>query len=329
MKVLRWGLIGAGDIARKRVAPALRDLSNCEFVSVSRSRSELAEEFANEFGARKWFADWRELISDDEIDAVYIATPVYLHAEQTVAAAEARKHVLCEKPMALDPSECDSMIAACRSNRVNLGIAYYRRFYPAIQRVNEIIASGEIGKVSIAQINAFEYFDPPSEHPRHWFIEKNKSGGGPMMDFGCHRLEIFANLFGEATHIESLVSNNALGRAVEDTAVASIKFEGGACATLTVTHAAIEPQDTFDIYGTKGSIRIPTLNSGEMIIKVGGEERREQHPPAANIHAPLIEDFAESVLTGREPAVTAEDGRNVSQLVAEIYQSARTEVPTL
>ena len=140
MGVVRWGLIGAGDIARKRIAPALRDLPNCEFVSVSRSRSELAEEFANEFGARKWFADWRELVSDPEIDAVYIATPVYLHAEQTIAAADAGKHVLCEKPMALSVKECDEMIAACRSNDVKLGIAYYRRFYPVIKRVKEIIA---------------------------------------------------------------------------------------------------------------------------------------------------------------------------------------------
>src|SRR5438045_665812 len=118
MSVVKFGLVGAGDIARKRVAPALRDLSNGEFVSVSRSRPELAESFAREFGARKWFADWREQIADDEIDAVYLATPVNVHAEQTIAAAEAGKHVLCEKPMALTVKECDEMIAACRANDV-------------------------------------------------------------------------------------------------------------------------------------------------------------------------------------------------------------------
>ena len=150
MGVVRWGLIGAGDIARKRIAPALRELPNCDFVSVSRSRSDLAEEFAKEFGAPKWFADWRELVADPEIDAVYIATPVFLHAEQTIAAAKAGKHVLSEKPMALSVKECDEMIAACRANNVKLGIAYYRRFYPLIKRVKEIIASGEIGKPAFA-----------------------------------------------------------------------------------------------------------------------------------------------------------------------------------
>src|SRR5262249_57676488 len=120
----------------------------------------MTEAFANEFGAKRWYGGWRELIADDEIDAVYIATPVHLHAEQTVAAGEAGKRVLCEKAMAMNPGECDQMIAACESGHVALGVAYYRRFYPAIRRVKEIIASGEIGKPVIAQINAFERFNP-------------------------------------------------------------------------------------------------------------------------------------------------------------------------
>src|SRR5262245_53078283 len=96
---IKWGLIGCGDIARKRVAPALRDSPLCELIAVSRAKAHLAESFASEFGARRWYSDWRELLADKEIEAVYIATPVHLHSEQTVAAAETGKHVLCEKPM--------------------------------------------------------------------------------------------------------------------------------------------------------------------------------------------------------------------------------------
>ena len=114
--VLKWGLIGCGDIARKRVAPALRELPDCELVAVSRARGEQAEACAREFGARRWYARWQDLLADEEIDAVYVATPVHLHATQTVAAAAAGKHVLCEKPLALNVGECDRMIAACRAN---------------------------------------------------------------------------------------------------------------------------------------------------------------------------------------------------------------------
>src|SRR6185369_8026740 len=147
---VRWGLIGAGDIVRKRVAAALRETAGSELVAVSRRDASQAEATATDLGARLWFSEWRDLVASPEIDAVYIATPVYLHAEQTIAAAEAGKHVLCEKPMGLSVRECDEMIAACQANNVKLGIAYYRRFYPAVKRAKEIINSGEIGKVSVA-----------------------------------------------------------------------------------------------------------------------------------------------------------------------------------
>ncbi|MEP6902373.1 MAG: Gfo/Idh/MocA family oxidoreductase [Actinomycetota bacterium] len=321
MKTLNWGLIGAGDISRKRIAPALRDLPNCNFVAVNRARADLAAEFAAEFGAEKWFANWEDLLADDRVEAVYIATPVFLHARQTIAAARAGKHILCEKPMALSAAECDEMITACNSNRVKLGIAYYRRFYPVITRVKEIIASGELGKIAFAQVSAFEFFNPSREHSRYWLLEKEKSGGGPMMDFGCHRLEVLENLFGEVKHLKSIVSNAIFGREVEDTASALFQFAGGTCANLTVSHAASEPQDTLDIFGTKGSIHIPVLNGAEIRIRIGNEERIESHPPAANVHEPLIEDFTEAVLNNAEPTVTGEIGRRIALLEEEIYRN--------
>ncbi|HEX8639362.1 MAG TPA: Gfo/Idh/MocA family oxidoreductase [Pyrinomonadaceae bacterium] len=325
MKALKWGLIGAGDIARKRVAPALRDLPNCDFVAVSRSRSELAESFAAEFGALKWYADWREMLSDEEIEAVYIATPVHLHAEQTIAAARAGKHVLCEKPMALNVEECDEMLAACRANDVKLGVAYYRRFYPLIERIKRIISSGEIGKIAVAQINAFEYVDLAPDDPQHWFLEKEKSGGGPMMDFGCHRLEVLTNLFGAVTDLKSLVANVVFDREVEDTAIAVLQFANKICASLIVTHAALERQDTLDIFGTRGSIHIPVLNQPEMKIKTENGERLENHPTHQNTHQPLIEDFAEAVLANREPRVGGETGKAIAVLEERIYESYRPE----
>ncbi|MEP6703999.1 MAG: Gfo/Idh/MocA family oxidoreductase, partial [Acidobacteriota bacterium] len=303
---------------RKRIAPALNDLENCELAAVSRGRADLAEAFAREFGVKNWFADWREMLTAD-IDAVYIATPVFLHAEQTIAAAEAGKHVLCEKPMALNADECDRMIAACKANNVRLGIAYYRRFCPVLERVRQLITSGEIGRPVVAQINAFEYVDMAPDSERHWFLEKAKSGGGPMMDFGCHRLEVLTDLFGKVRRAESITANVEFDREVEDTAAVLLQFDSGPCASLVVTHAAREPQDTLEIYGTAGSIHIPVLNSGDMNIKTADGERVESHPPHTNIHQPLIEDFAEAVLTNREPRVGGDTGRAVALLEDAIY----------
>jgi predicted dehydrogenase len=320
MNGLKWGLIGCGDIAQKRVAPALRDLQNCELIAIARSRPELAESFANQFGARRWYPAWRELLADPDIDAVYIATPVYLHAAQTIAAAESGKQVLCEKPMAMNVKECDEMITACRSNNVKLGIAYYRHFYPVIERIKSVIASGEIGKPALAQINAFEWFDPQPDHSRYWLLKKEFAGGGPMFDFGCHRIEALVNLFGPIKRVASVVSNVMLDRDVEDTAAAAFQFESGTCGMLSVTHAACEARDTMEIFGTRGSISVPVVNAGEIRIKTNNVERVEAHLPAANIHQPLIEDFVEAVLADRPPKVSGEIGRMVAKVEAEIYE---------
>jgi len=324
--LVRWGLIGAGDVARKRVAPALRDATASELVAVSRARPELAESFAKAFGARRWYPRWQELVADPEIDAVYVATPVHLHAAQTIAAAEAGKHVLCEKPMAMDVAECDCMIAASRAHGVRLGVAYYRHFYPAVRRIKELLAHGEIGEPVLAQVDAFERFNPPPDHERYWFVKRAEAGGGPMFDFGCHRLEVLISLFGPVRQVTGLTANVIFDREVEDTAVALLQFERGACATVTVTHAAIEPRDTLRIFGTDGSIHVAALNAGGICVTSHGQECQESYPPAPNIHQPLVQDFVDAVLHGRDPSVNGDLGREVAEIEERIYGVARQPI---
>jgi predicted dehydrogenase len=297
----------------------LRDLANSEFIAVSRARADLAASFAQKFGARRWYADWRELLADDEIQAVYLATPVYLHAAQTIAAAEAGKHILCEKPMALATAECDRMIAACQANGVQLSIAYYRHVYPVLQRVKELLAAGAIGQPVIAQINAFERFNPTPEHSRYWFVKKEFAGGGPMMDFGCHRIEVLLNVLGSITNVQASVSQVLFQREVEDTATALFQFANRANATLTVTHATQESQDTFSLFGSEGSLHIASLNQGNLTIRTSAGERTEAHPPHANIHQPFIEAFADAVLAGQAPPVGGALGREVQRIIEMIY----------
>ena len=318
--MIRWGLIGCGDIARKRVAPALNNSANSTLVAVSRANRDLLDTFADEFGAEKRYADWRELVVDEDIDAVYVATPVHLHEQQTIAAAEAGKHILCEKPMALNVAQCDQMISACNDNAVKLGIAYYRHFYPVVRRVKEIIESGEIGVPVFVQINAFEWFNPEPGHPREWLLKPELSGGGPMFDFGCHRVEVFLDIFGAIKDVKSTMSNVLFERQVEDVATAQFQFESGACATLNVSHAARQPQDTFDLFCSRGSINVPVLSGGTMRIITEKGERIEEHPPACNIHQPLIEDFVNSIIDDRSPVVGGEIGKRVAQIIEGVYK---------
>ena len=312
--MIKFGLIGCGDIAQKRVAPALRDSTICELVAVSRARSHLAESFATEFGARGWYADWRELLQDDDISAVYVATPVHLHAEQTIAAIEAGKHVLCEKPMALSVDECNRVIATRDHHNVKLGVAYYRHFYPVVKRIRQIIDDGEIGTAVIAQMNAFEWFDPPAGQGRSWLLKKQLSGGGPMFDFGCHRIELLLDLFGSVEDVKAKATNQFFHREVEDVGTVVMHFERGTIATLTVAHSAQQPQDTFDIFGSAGSIHVPVLNEGKLRVITKAGIREESHPAASNLHAPLIDDFARAIMEDREPLVDGAIGLAVARI---------------
>ncbi|MBD3374271.1 gfo/Idh/MocA family oxidoreductase [candidate division KSB1 bacterium] len=319
MKKLNWGLIGCGDISQKRVAPALRDLPECHLVAVNRARTDLAESFAREFGAKQWYADWQDLLNNKDIDAVYIATPVNLHAEQTIAAANAGKHILCEKPMAMNTQECDQMIAACKENNVKLSIAYYRHFYPVIERIKTILNSGQLGTVIMATINAFEKFDRKPGEPRYWLLEKEKSGGGPMMDFGCHRIEVLVNLLGDVTDVKSITDTIHYDRSVEDTASALIKFKAGMRGVLNVNHAIFESQDTLDIWATEGSIHVSTLNKGDLTMITSDGIATESHPPHKNVHLPHIQAFTHSVLNDTPVPVEGNEGKKITAILDLIY----------
>ena len=226
--------------------------------------------------------------------------------------------------MAMDAAECDRMIAACRASGVLLGIAYYRRFYPSVICVKALLDAGAIGTPVFAQMTAFEPFDPPPGGPRYWLVERTRSGGGPMADFGCHRLEVLLHLLGPVGHVSSEVTTVALQREVEDTAVALLHFARGASAVVAVSNAAADRQDTLDIFGTRGSIRVGSLNGGTIAVRADGDERIETYPPASNLHLPLVDDFLEAIRTARAPSVDGETGRAVAKIQDAIYAHTPT-----
>jgi predicted dehydrogenase len=130
---------------------------------------------------------------------------------------------------------------------------------------------------------------------------------------------VLLHLLGPVSRVRSILANVVLPREVEDTAAALLQFERGPCAMLAVTHAAADRQDTIDLFGTRGSIRAASLNAGDIVVRAGGEERCESHPPAPNVHQPLIEDFVDAVQAGRDPTVDGRVGRAVAVIQDDIY----------
>lgn len=285
--MLNWIVVGVGDITRKRVLPAIQNESRSHLYGiVTRDPAK-----ASSYSARVW-TSLTEALRDPEVHAVYVASPVFLHAPQTIESLQAGKHVLCEKPMAMNEAEARSMVRASQESNKTLGIAYYRRTYPKVQRAKKLIEAGAIGKPVIAELTCHTWFD--GQGPRSWLADPAKSGGGPLFDIASHRIDILNFLFGQPRRVSGHLSNVIHNYAVEDNATVMIDYEGGARGIVDVRWNSKVERDECRIRGTEGEINLDPLNGPDLIYS-GGKEHLPTHQ---NLHFPMIENFVDAVLQG-------------------------------
>jgi predicted dehydrogenase len=275
-------------------------------------------EFQQRHGIPKGCGDPAEIFTDSEIDAVYLATPVFLHCLHTIEAAEHGKHVLCEKPMARDAAECQRMVDACRSHGVKLGIAYYRRFYPVVQKIEELLRTEALGKVILVRSTLVS---PTSLEPAAWRFVPDQGGGGLLMDMVSHRLDLLCMLFGQPLSVSALTATRDLGIPVEDTGSLLIEFADGVHAAVFASHCIHAEMDDFEIFGTLGSLRVSPLNESELIVS-GATNATFHLPKADNVHLPLIEDFNQAIRGNHEPRISGLEGMKTSVLLEASYQAA-------
>jgi 1,5-anhydro-D-fructose reductase (1,5-anhydro-D-mannitol-forming) len=290
--MVNWLLIGIGDIARKRVLPAILAEPRSNLYALLTRDPHKAEAYS---GALV-FTDLAAALSDPAVDAVYVASPVALHAEQTLASLRAGRHVLCEKPVALDYPQAASMAAAARETGRLLGISYYRRLYPKLLRAKHLILEGAIGRPVLVEANYHGWLESPD---RGWLKDPALAGGGPLYDVGSHRIDAANFLFGRPLRATGLLSNALHELAVEDSATTLIEYAGGLHAVVDVRWNSRIQRDQFRIIGTEGEISLDPLNGPALRLLDGkGNLREEQLPTHANVHLPLIEDFVAAVLDG-------------------------------
>ena len=318
-----WGLAGCGEIAEKRVVKAIQASAQGRLAGCTRRNTQRLAEFRSRHSIPKGYADYRELVSDPELEAVYLATPVWLHGSQTIAAAENGKHVLCEKPMAMNPQECRRMIHACRSNGVKLGVAYYRRFYPVVLKMRELLGQGAIGQPILVRSTLVEQARLNEGGHPGWRFVRNQGGGGLLMDMASHRLDVLAMLFGRPESVAALTDTRVCPVEVEDTGSLLIRFAGGIHATVFASHCVEPPRDDFEILGTRGCLRAVPLN-GDRLVLLGAGEKTFLAPKAENVHQPLVEDFNGAILEDRPPAVPGEEAMTASLLLEAAYRSAQS-----
>lgn len=320
---VRWGILGCGDIAVKRVADAILEDEGSILLAACRRNEENLASFCKRFKVEKACTIDADLINDPEIDVVYVSTPVSLHLHHTALAAQAGKHVLVEKPMARSAEECRSMIDICKRQGVKLGVAYYRRFYPAVQRIKEILQSGDLGRPLCISAATATPFDINPNEDGYWRVEPDE-GGGALMDIGSHRLDLFLDLLGEVIEVKAHCSTLAGDYQGEDCATLTMTFASGCHGTLQCFFRTPVELDDFTVIGTKGRMTSSPLNDGQLLIDIPPHSSVEDLKPCANFHAPLITDFREAVELDRAPKIPGEEGLKVNEVMEKAYNDARS-----
>jgi 1,5-anhydro-D-fructose reductase (1,5-anhydro-D-mannitol-forming) len=320
MSAINWVVAGIGDIARKRVIPAIQAEPRSSLYGFVTRDPAKADPYP---GARTW-QTIEEAVADPAVHAVYIALPVAMHAAATVAALRAGKHVLCEKPMAMHFAQAQAMVTEARSCECLLGVSYYRRLYPKLIRAKQLIAEGAIGLPLIAEANCHGWTE--ILEGREWLMNPALAGGGPLYDIASHRIDAMNFLFGRPERATGILSNAVHRMDVEDSATVVMQFRHGVHGVVDVRWNSRMPRDQFRIIGVDGEMVLDPLNGPQ--LRLTGHDlatRVETLPPHANLHHPAIANFVDAVLAD-SPALLAcpsEEAQWTDWVIEQVVQSQK------
>jgi predicted dehydrogenase len=290
-----WGIVGAGDVCEIKSAPALYSIHNSEVKWVMRRNAAKASDFAKRHGIAHWTTNLDELLKDDEINAIYIATPPNTHAELTIRAAKACKAVYVEKPMANTYEECLAMMDACQKANVPLFVAYYRRSLPGFLKVKELIESGKIGEIRLVTIEMYQPLQPDiiANTENNWRVFPEIAGGGYFHDLASHQLDYLDFLFGPIIESKGITFNQAHAYPADDIVTAAFKFENGVIGSgmWCFTTDILSEKDIIRIVGSKGELSFNCFGS-PMLIRLESSEKGSEECSFAHsqpIQHPLIQ----------------------------------------
>ncbi len=317
---LKWGVLGAGSVAQRRAMPAINKAKNAELHALLSRNTDRAKQLADEYGAINAYTTVDALLADDVLDAIYISTPVHLHCEQVVAAAERGLHVLCDKPMALTPQECREMIATCDANGVHLQVCFLFRFHTCFQQIRAWVSAGRFGQIVHGRMPFLKQY---GLMPDEWRAKPEEGGGGCFMDLGPHSVDLLRYLIGEVNAVNAFYNSAVNNAAVEETGGIVLHFDNGAQAFTDLSFSVPHCDIVFELYGTEGSVwvyndagwKIRTHFDGEAALIPSQYEDLYQYQ---------FEHFAECVQQRVSPITTGVDGLRANEILAAAYRSGKT-----
>jgi predicted dehydrogenase len=343
VKKLQVGIIGTGVISSLHAEGYLAS-DKAEIAAVCDVVEEKAKDRMKLWGAKKYYTDYHELLKNDEIDAVEILTPHHLHREMAIAAAEAGKHISIQKPMALNPKECDEMISAAKKAGVVLNVTENFLFYPPLVKMKELIDANEIGEPIIVRMESVNgasiggWYKPVTQgewkSAIQWRQNREKSGGGPIFDSGLHQLAVAKFLMGKVKDVEAQIADfntdapaTIMWNYYEPKKYGSWDF---ATSKMRIRTKYFAIHETFEVIGEEGILWV-TRCHGEMryispliLYKDGKTTNYESiESDWSSSFKNAVHHFIECALGNEKPKFAGEDGKNIIQFAMAIYKSAK------
>ncbi len=316
--VIRWGIIGCGDVTEVKSGPGFQKARGSKLVAVMRRNGTLAADYAQRHGVPRWYDDARALVNDPEVDAVYIATPPGVHLEGTLLAAAAGKPVYVEKPMARNTAECDAMIAACAQAKQKLFVAYYRRALPRFLKVKELLEAGALGTLTGVNYRLATP-TPANADPRNaWRVDPVSSGGGLLLDLGSHLLDLLDFFCGPLEGVHGHASQLVAAGQVEDAVAMTFRTAQGVPGAASWNFASLAKEDALEFTGIAGRLTISAFTNEPLRLETarGIEPLDVPYPP--HVAQPLIQTIVDELLDRGTCPSTGDSARRTSAVMDEV-----------
>ena len=319
MKTIQWGIIGCGDVTEIKSGPAFNKVNNSKLVAVMRRDAAKAQDYAQRHGVGKWYSDAQQLIDDDEVNAIYVATPPLYHEEYTIKALQAGKPVYVEKPMTINAASAERMLNASAKTGTKLSVAHYRRQQPLFKKIKELVETKTIGDTRLVNLQLTQ---PPQSNivaktEVNWRVDPAIAGGGLFHDLSPHQLDLMLYFFGNPVYASGISLNQAALYNADDIVTGIIRFGNGTVfsGSWCFTTAVEDEKDSCEIIGSAGKITFSIFKHQPIVVSRNGKNEILNFDPLPHVQQPMIEAVVKYFLGEAPNPCSANDGLATMKLI--------------
>jgi predicted dehydrogenase len=315
--IIRWGIIGCGDVTEVKSGPAFNKVPNSKLVAVMRRNADKAKDYAQRHAVEKWYNDASALINNVDVDAIYIATPPLQHEEYAIKALRAGKPVYVEKPMAIDAASAQRMTDAANETGIKLSVAHYRRQQPLFLKIKELVNEKAIGDVQLINL---QLFYPPNTNmiaktDEAWRLNPAISGGGLFHDLAPHQLDLMLYFFGEPVKASGMSFNASQLYNADDTVSGQFVFNNNILFNGVWSFRFPYKKDECEIIGTGGSLRFSIFDHQPLVILKDGKETIIEFDKLQHVQQPMVAKVVEYFLDKSSNPCNGREGVAVMKMI--------------